>query len=358
MEVTYRTQNVLDASIDRIRMVFDEFDNIVVSVSSGKDSIVLYHIALKEAMKRNRKITVFFLDQEAEYQSSIDLIEKMMVHPNVIPMWYQIPVYLTNATSSKDYFLYAWGEGEKWIRSKNELSIESLDVEYPKRFYDFFEWMESRFDMKTAMLVGLRSKESLNRFRAVTTNPGYNNILWSTKTTNEKVFRFYPIYDWCFNDIWKYINDNKIEYNKIYDKMFLKNGDNISSMRVSNLIHEKSFKCLADLQEYEPDTYNKLIERINGIHCAALYAKESYIFNSDILPKRFVTWEAYRNYLLETTPMKFKERIIKRFNKQDKSEQIFQQQCKQLLINDWENNVPVEQNKGIKEKMEKWKKIL
>ena len=35
-------------------------------------------------------------------------------------------------------------------------------------------------------------------------------------------------------------------------------GHDIRTMRVSNLVHEKAFRCLTDLQELEPETYNKL----------------------------------------------------------------------------------------------------
>ena len=199
----YSNKSVLDAARDRISMLFDNFDDINVSVSSGKDSTVLYYLCLQEAIKRNRKIIVFFLDQEAEYENSIKIIEQQMDHKNVIPAWYQVPIYMTNSTSYSEYFLYAWGENEKWMREKNKnISIKEIKEEYPKRFYDFFEWYESK-NKNAAYLVGLRAEEGIIRYRACTKYEGWNKIKWST--TQNNVNKFYPIYDWTVYDIWKFI---------------------------------------------------------------------------------------------------------------------------------------------------------
>lgn len=347
------------AAQERAAFVFDKFENISVSISGGKDSTVLYWLVVREAARRNRKVRVFFLDQEAEYQASIDLINKLMVHPNVIPEWYQVPIRMTNATSYNQEFLYAWGEGEEWMRQKSEIAIKSLSRKYPKRFYDFFYWKESQ-ENNTAFFVGIRAEESINRFRAVTKKAGYEDILWSTQAkSNETSYRFYPIYDWGMGDVWKYINDNGFEYNTIYDKMFSANHSYYNQMRVSNLVHEKSFACIKDLQKLEPETYHKLLNRLRGVHCAARYAGRDGIYNAESLPPTFENWLQYRNYLLETTPYVRKERFIKRFSGQQENEHTYKQQVKQLLINDWENNVPV--NKKVvrqQELKDKWYDLL
>ena len=357
----YTDKDVLTSARERMSLVFDNFENIIVSVSSGKDSTALFWIAVQEAEKRGRLIKVFFLDQEAEYQSSIDLINKMMVHPCVIPLWYQVPLCLTNATSYKQDMFYAWGGGEKWIREKNPLAIHKIDSKYPKRFYKFFNWMEKNNE-NTAFLVGLRSEESLNRLRAVILFPGWNNITWSTKTLGVGTFRFYPIYDWGMGDVWKFINDNGVPYNAIYDKMFRANKNYYKTMRVSNLIHEKSFKVIADLQVYEPDTFNKLVERISGIHVASIYAREKSVFDTNKLPSCFDTWLSFRDYLLQTSPLKNKERFVNRFENQTKDEDMYRKQVRQILLNDHENNLGVHVSKVKNDKkadlLKKWWDIL
>jgi len=350
--------NVLDATRERISYLFDEFETINVSISSGKDSTVLYYLCLQEAKKRNRKIIAFFQDQEAEYAASIEIMKIQMDHPNVIPAWYQVPIYLTNSTSYTDYFLYAWGKGDKWMREKDPVAVKEIDEDYPPRFYEFFKWYEQK-NPDAAYLVGLRADEGVIRFRAVTKYVGWNGIRWSTETDNIK--KFYPIYDWGFADIWKFIYDYNIPYNKIYDLMFMDNYSFYNKMRVSNLIHEKSYKCLIDLPKYEPETYNKLSKRIGGIPTAQRYASEKLVFNNKKLPRHYKTWKDFRDFLLLNIPVEeHREKFIARFEKQENSERIYQAQVGQLLINDFENSRAFNTKKTQYDKKvkEKWMNIL
>lgn len=355
---TYTDKTVLDAALERISMLFDNFETINVAISSGKDSSVLYHLCLQEALKRGRKINAFFLDQEAEYENSISVVRPMMKHEAVIPLWYQVPIYMTNATSYSEYFLYAWGPGEEWMREKDPMAIHQVDEDYPKRFYDFITWFEKK-NTKAAYLVGLRADESLTRYSAVTKYPGWNGIKWGSM--NGDIKTFYPIYDWTVYDIWKHIYDHDIQYNKIYDLMFMDGVSIYKKMRISNLVHEKSFKCLVDLPRYEPGTYDRLCRRIGGIATASRYASEKLMFDNKILPKHYKSWKEFRDFLLENIPEQaHRDTFIKRFGKQEESENIYQAQVGQLLINDYENSRPFDTKKDerIRRIKEKWMELL
>ena len=135
------TENVLDAVRKRISYLFDHYDNISLSFSGGKDSTALFHLVNAEAIKRDRKFILYFQDQEAEYQGTIDFVEWAMTQPNVIPLWYQVPIFMTNAASQQQLFLWAWGEGEEWIREKHPIAIHSIENVYPKRFHKFNLWV-------------------------------------------------------------------------------------------------------------------------------------------------------------------------------------------------------------------------
>lgn len=360
MQRVFNDKSVLEEARERVSLIFDNFKDVIVSVSSGKDSTVLYWLAIQEAEKRGRRVKAFFLDQEAEYQGSIDLIEKMMSHPNVEPLWYQVPINLTNTSSYGKEFLNAWEDGVVWVREKHPLAIHRVNGKYPKRFYSFFHWVE-RSHPGAAFLVGIRSEESLNRFRAVVSNPGWNGLLWSKKTSGKGTFKFYPIYDWGMGDVWRFISDYDLPYNAIYDKMLKANKHYHKTMRVSNLIHEKSFKCLKDLQMYEPETFNKLVKRLPGIHVASVYAGEKSVYDTQELPPKFQSWSAFRDYLLETTPLRNKQKFIKRFESQPDEEEMHRRQVRQLLLNDHENNLDGSYNKKEKRKqqlMEKWWDVL
>lgn len=351
----YLQKNVLEAARERIAMLFDRHEHIVVSVSGGKDSTVLFDLAHREAERRQRTINVFFLDQEAEYQSTIDVIRHIMQQPQVKSWWFQCPVRMTNATSYEQDMLNAWWPDEEWMRPQERMSIKENDSGID-RFYPLIDWFEQQWPANTCFLVGLRSEESLNRFGAVTRNPAVPGIHWSSKGTGN-VIKFYPLYDWTFEDIWTYIGNERLKYNKVYDWMWVK-GHNIQEMRVSNLIHERAFKSLADLQEFEPDTYERLLKRLKGVHTAALYAKEQTVFNTRKLPERFKKWKQYRDFLLDTFPGDQRELFVERFGGQKENETVCRQQVRQLLINDWENNVPVVQMDEKESPLKKWMEIL
>jgi predicted phosphoadenosine phosphosulfate sulfurtransferase len=312
-------------------------------VSGGKDSQVLAHLAFEAAARRGRKVEVFFLDQEAEYAGSIQVVERLMAHPCAVPRWYQVPLRMTNATSHRDAWLRAWAPGERWMRDRHPLAVTEAPGA-PDRFYDWFPWYERQSAEPTAFLVGIRSRESLTRWRAVKANPGWRGVGWSTKAAQAGSFRFYPVFDWAFGDVWKYLADEGVRYNPVYDALYRLRGGNERSMRVSFLLHEQSYRALATLQELEPETFDRLVARVGGAHYAGLCAEEA-VMSAARLPARFESWREFRRHLVETTPLEEMPRFAKRMARQGDDEGTCREHVRQLLVNDWENNVPVRRAK-------------
>ncbi|MBI3654036.1 MAG: phosphoadenosine phosphosulfate reductase family protein [Acidobacteria bacterium] len=352
----YNNKSVLVAARERISFVFDNFENIIVSISGGKDSTVLAHLALQEARRRSRKINLFFLDEEVVYQSTIDQIEYLMaLYPeNTNRLWLQIEFRLTNATSVEEGQLICWeaGRHKDWMRPKKSWAIqhrmwalEEQTVRDKNKGFGFYDVIENfeRCYQNTAFLVGERATESPNRWRSVAKNPVNINgqqIYWGTRRGANWLLK--PICDWNFHDVWRYIWDEKLRYSKIYDYQF-KKGYSINEMRVSSLIHERSFKSICDLPEFEPKTYAKLCKRIKGIQFAQETGKNAKMFRARKLPKNYKSWVTYRDFLLDTYPDASKKPIfVRRFARHLTNEFVARQQCRQLILNDYENNLPVE----------------
>ena len=332
--------NVLSAAQKRIQFLFDNYDHLQLAFSGGKDSTVLFHLINEEAKKRDRKFILYFQDQEAEYQETIKLIEWAMSQPNVIPQWYQVPIFMTNAASHQQLFLWAWGIGEKWIRKKNRLAIQKINVRYPKRFYKFNLWVaqQNRKKLKGSFvsIVGLRSEESPDRHFVLF---GENSeLFWLRRKV--KPDKAYPIIDWKYKDVWKYLIDHHFKYNKIYDKMYMLGG-NLRSFRVSNLVHEKAFRCLTNLQELEPETYNRLEERLQGVHSAAIYGNEKLIYSIKQLPSTFKTWKAYKIFLLENIHPDLKKIFEYQWSRFGDTDDIGANKymVKRILLCDWEGAI-------------------
>lgn len=366
----YTNKSVLEAARERISYVFDNFDNVICSISGGKDSTVLCYLALQEARRRGRKLGLFFLDEEAMYKSTIEEVEYLMnLYPeNTTRFWLQIPFNLTNATSYSEGYLKCWDvkEKKKWMHKRSEKNVlkqtwshetKIINKDIGLDFYSVLYNFELSFE-NTAFLVGLRADESLNRYRTMVKNAGYKDIYWSTKRGGTN-YTFYPIYDWGFHDVWKFIGENNLKYHKFYDFAYLK-GKHINEIRVSSLIHEKSFKSIQDLPEFEFDTYEKLLNRIKGISFAQETAKDKKMFKVQQLPKNYKTWREYRDFLLATYPDEIKRKIFeRRFSKHLNNEYVARQQCRQLVLNDYENNLPVKNTEDpIIEKINYWRNIL
>src|SRR5690606_26140793 len=76
----YTGKTVLEAARERIAFVFDTFEQVIVSVSGGKDSTALAHLVLVEAKRRGRKVGLYFLDEEVVYESTVKQVEIGRAH--------------------------------------------------------------------------------------------------------------------------------------------------------------------------------------------------------------------------------------------------------------------------------------
>lgn len=210
----------------------------------------------------------------------------------------------------------------------HELFRAIIDVEYPAE--------------KACYIAGMRTEESPTRFMTLTYYAKYKWVTWG-RILNKKLqhFTFYPIYDWSYQDVWKYIADNKLPYSQSYDYQF-RYGVKVNAMRVSNVHHETSIHDLFYLQEIEPETYERLVTRLEGIDMAGKMGKHQY-FPSE-LPFMFKDWREYRDYLLVSliTDPKWLSNFRTMFAYHDKTlgEDTgvlkYKAHINSILCNDWE----------------------
>ena len=296
----YLPENVLDASLNRIRRLFDEFPRVVVDISGGKDSTVVYNLALQVAAEKNRlPLDVRFVDQEAEWDCVIDHVRECLHDPRVRGHWLQVPIVISNGTSTDQPWLHCWRDGDDWIRPKEADSIHE-NIYGTNRFVRLFEahGLHHWGDEPLAILCGVRAQESPARTKGLTTYPTYKDITWGRVVSRQRDhYVFHPIYDWHYEDVWKAIHDHRWPYCPLYDYMY-QHGRPAHLMRVSSVHHETAIVQLTFLQEIEPDTWDRLTARISGTN-AVNQAKELYKCPRD-LPPMFASWREYRDHLLDT----------------------------------------------------------
>ena len=336
----YKDTNVFQEALERLRMLFDSHDDVVVSMSGGKDSTVMFEMAMMVAKEKCRlPLKVFWLDQEAEWQHTVDYMEKIMRRPDVDPYWFQIPFDFTNSLSPEKNFLRVFDDScpEKWIHKKCDISIKENKTKY-ERYHDLVKWLPTQItDKNCAVLVGMRMAESpRRRMSIVGTSAKWHGITWCT-TPIGNTRKFWPIYDFTDDDVWTAIAKNHWDYNEVYDFMY-RWGVSKKRMRVSALIHETAWHSLEILQEVEPVTYNRFVSRIPGTHTFNHAFDEGKVVPKD-LPFAFADWKEYRDYLLEhITKPEYWDLFKKRWENQD-GDEWYKIHVKEVIINDIDGTV-------------------
>lgn len=323
---TYNNKDVYTAAKERIEYIFDEFEHICVSFSGGKDSGTVLNMCIDEARKRKRKIGVLFIDLEAFYKKTIEFVERMLENNKDVlePYWICLPMESPNSLSYLEP-TWIWWDKEKepiWVRSipKKEYVIneENNPLDFYKKNMPFEEFIKHFGNWygkgeKTATLVGIRTDESLNRFRAIAgTKSMYKDKNYSTKV-NKNVYNFYPIYDWSVEDIWTYNGKFQKDYNKLYD-LFYKAGVSIHKMRVDEPFGNEAKAGLSMFRVIEPDTWAKVVNRVSGANFGNIYSGNKIMTAHYKLPKNH-TWKSFTFFLLDTLPPEISEHYKIKFSK-------------------------------------------
>ena len=317
MSKFYLDSSVLDAARERIKWTFDNFPKIYLSFSGGKDSSVMMHLIMDEAIQRQRKVGVLFVDLEAQYKLTIEHVAEMyeLYKEHIEPYWIALPLALRNAVSQYEPKWTCWDEGKNWVREPPKMAITDekyfpffrYDMEFEEFVPEFGHWYGD--GKLTACFVGIRADESLNRYRTIkserkSTFEEKQYTTWVGRT----LYNVYPIYDWRTDDIWIYNAKFGKPYNRLYDRMH-QAGLTPHQMRICQPYGDDQRKGLWLFHVIEPETWAKILARVNGANSGALYAKESgnVLGNLKITKPEGHTWESFAKLILNSLPSATKE---------------------------------------------------
>ena len=324
----YDNKNVLTAAKERIAYTFDNFEKIMISFSGGKDSSVMFHLVMEEAILRNRKVGVMLIDFEAQYKHTSSHAERMFdLYKDYIDLhWICLPMKLRNAVSNYQPTWTCWDEKAQdlWVREiPKHWGVKNME-NHPYDFFvpnlEFEEFIVMFADWyaqggKLATFVGIRTDESLNRFRtiAMADKKTFCGHRWTTHVIDQ-VYNIYPIYDWKTKDIWVYHHMTQKDHNEIYDLMN-KAGVPLSKQRLCQPYGDDQRQGLWLYHMLEPETWFRVVQRVNGVNSGSLYVQESgniMGYNKITLPDGH-TYKSFCNLLLATLPDISRDHYVERF---------------------------------------------
>lgn len=217
-----------------------------------------------------------------------------------------------------------WDENSRdiWVREmpENSINISNNPFEFFRKgqeFEDFIvyfsQWYEKKYGGLCGCGVGIRSDESIHRFRTIAfpdkkiTYKGHN---WTTfEKESRNVYNFYPVYDWRTEDIWGAVARLNLKYNQIYELMY-KNGLSIHEQRLCQPYGDDQRNGIDQFKALEYETWEKVLNRVNGVNFGNIYCRTSALGNIKSMKPDFMSWQEYTVFLLESIGLYNKDLMI------------------------------------------------
>ncbi len=330
MQKKYIDKNVYDAAIERLHFIFEEFDNIFVSFSGGKDSGLLLNLTVdfRNRYYPNKKLGLYHQDFEAQYSATTEYVERTFarLENEVEPYWVCLPTATRTSVSNYEMYWYPWDDKQegRWVRPMPKqpyvINLDNNTI-YTYKYRMHQEDLAKQFGRfyrdvngggKTVCLLGLRADESLHRYSAIINKVyPYKNQSYISRMFKD-IYTASPIYDWSVSDVWHANFLFGYDYNRLYDLLYMA-GMSPGSMRVASPFGDQAAQSLNMYRVIDPEIWARLVCRVQGVNFGSMYSSGKTSDNKCFeLPEGY-TWKEYTMFLLKTLPKNIRNNYIRKF---------------------------------------------
>jgi len=274
----------------------------------------MLHLAAEHARSVGRRFALLFIDLEAQYQLTIAHVEACFTEYADVaePFWVALPLHLRNAVSAFQPHWVCWDPAatDLWVRRPPTNAITDgatfpffrPAMEFEEFVADFAAWYAGGQMM--ACMVGIRTDESLNRWRTVWggRKAPFEGKRWTT-WKDGPVVNAYPIADWKISDLWLYTHRFAKPYNALYDRMH-QAGLTPHQMRICQPYGDDQRRGLNLFHVIEPETWGRVVARVCGANSGALYCGErgNILGNHKVFCPPGLSWQEFAELLLNSMP--------------------------------------------------------
>lgn len=271
--------DVLSASRQRIKNLFQNGLPVYLSFSGGKDSLVLAHITTKliEAGEIDvKQLRVQFIDEEAIFPCVEQIVKDWRARFMLMGArfdWFCLEVKHFNCLNQleNDETFICWDRYKQdcWVRDPPSFAVRSYPnfikttgryLKHGPRHSSYQEFLDGVCD--GPRMTGVRVYESIQRRDAIASQVKITDL--SRRAT------FEPIYDWDDDDVWRYIHENNIVIPDAYMHLY-QVGVPKNRLRISQFFSIDTAPALARMAEFYPGLMQRILKREPTAYLVSLY---------------------------------------------------------------------------------------